>query len=129
MLDKNGNEIKVGDTVMHDYNRAKGIVSEVGDDYIICSNWSDDMDAGIKFYLPYYLEIIKPAEQPKQQPPSLSQLKAKAKLEIEALIKKHTNIINQAGGNLGMHVGFHDVRTIGSEQPSQLVDVVVTVTI
>lgn len=128
MLDKNGNEINVGD-IVRCHSGSTGTVSEVSEDYYICNDWDDDFGNGSRFRINEYVTIIKSAEQPKQQLPSLSQLKSQAKLEIEALIKKHTNIINQAGGNLGLHVGFHDVRTIGIEQPSQLVDVVVTVTI
>lgn len=115
MLDKNGKEIKVGDAVIHDCQKV-GIVTEVGHDYLICNKWSDGLDGGKRFYLDYYITVITP-DKP------LQQLKAQAQQDIEAMIKKHSNILNQAGCSIDLSVNFHDVTQIGSDKPSQLVEV------
>lgn len=128
MLDKNGTVINVGDTIYSDSGNI-GIVTRFTGGNLIWANWRYARNGELWITCSNCSVVEKVTKEQQPEKCSLSQLKAQAKLEIESLIKKHTNIINQAGGSFDMHVGFYDIKTLGSDQPSQLVDVVVTVTI
>lgn len=133
MLDKNGIEIQVGDVVEFT-DAVKGTVSEVGENYYICNDWSDGLGNGVKLVKQFGVEVISKANQPSKTltaspQQSLVALKAQAREEIQEVISKYTSLINAAGGTFGVHVSIYDARTMNDYKPEQLVDVNITVTI
>lgn len=126
MRDKHGNEIKVGDTVRFTYINGtckEGVVSDVSPYMYMVESWNDGL-----YNCPEYVEIVTSAK-PDVQPKSLQQLKLDAYDEIQSVIQKHTALINSAGGSIGVGVSSYDVTTLGSNEPKQLVEVSVSVTI
>lgn len=70
------------------------------------------------------VKIVEKCKKPKENNPiDISKLKSQAQQDIEAMIKKHTNILNQAGCSIDLSVNFHDVTQLSSDKPSQLVEV------
>lgn len=133
MLDKNGIEIQVGDVVEFT-DAVKGTVSEVGENYYICNDWSDGLGNGVKLVKQFAVEVISKANQPSKTltaspQQSLVALKAQAREGIQEVISKYTSLINAAGGTFGVHVSLYDARTMNDYKPEQLVDVNITVTI
>lgn len=133
MLDKNGIEIQVGDVVEFT-DAVKGTVSEVGENYYICNDWSDGLGNGVKLVKQFGVEVISKANQPSKTltaspQQSLVALKAQAREEIQEVISKYTSLINATGGTFGVHVSLYDARTMNDYKPEQLVDVNITVTI
>lgn len=131
MHDKHGNEIKVGDSILHDSGDI-GIISKVTTEYYTCE-WEDGMQADVEFRNPSAIEVITSVQQETKEPvvqsKTLQQLKLEAQQEIQEIIQKHTALINSAGGNLDINISFYDAKILGNGEPKQLVEVFVSIAI
>lgn len=128
MLDMDGNEIEIGDKVVELTDYSDGSICTVtrfeGTNKV-WGTWGYNQEE--QWAWGNQVKITEKCKKTKENTLiNFSLLKAQAQQDIEAMIKKHTNILNQAGCSIDLSVNFHDVTQLGSKKPNQLVEVKVS---